>query len=297
MEQIAIFCDIDDFCKAYEEYCTHSLLMDKNEVIPRTKMELSEIITILIVYHLSGYRTFKWYYKNHVMKYQKQDFPTLVSYNRFVEIMKFAFVPLILYTIKARFGKCSGISFVDSTPLKVCDNHRIHNHRVFSEYAKKGKSSMGWFYGFKLHLIINDKGEILSFCLTSGNVDDRNEAVMDSLTKEIFGKLFADRGYISQKLFEKLLKKDITLVTRAKKNMKNKLMDLYDRLMLRKRAVIESVNDFLKNICDIEHSRHRSITNFLVNLVSALAAYSFLPKKPSVCSAPYMQDGFLCLLD
>ncbi len=297
MEQIAIFCDIDDFCKVYEEYCTHSLLMDKNEVIPRTKMELSEIMTILIMYHLSGYRTFKWYYKNHVMKYQKQDFPTLVSYNRFVEIMKFALVPLILYTIKARFGKCSGISFVDSTPLKVCDNHRIYNHRVFSEYAKMGKSSMGWFYGFKLHLIINDKGEILSFCLTSGNVDDRNEAVMDSLTKEIFGKLFADRGYISQNLFEKLLQRDITLVNRAKKNMKNKLMDLHDRLMLRKRTVIESVNDFLKNICDIEHSRHRSITNFLVNLVSALAAYSFLPKKPSVCSASNMQEGFLFLLD
>ncbi len=120
---------------------------------------------------------------------------------------------------------------------------------------------------------------------------------MDSLTKEIFGKLFADRGYISQKLFEKLLERDITLVTRAKKNMKNKLMNLYDRLMLRKRTVIESVNDFLKNICNIEHSRHRSITNFLVNLVSALAAYSFLPKKPSVCSAPNTQEGFLCLLD
>ena len=97
---------------------------------------------------------------------------------------------------------------------------------------------MGWFYGFKLHLIINEQGEILSFCLTSGNVDDRNEAVVDALTKEIFGKLFADRGYISQELFEKLLKKDITLVTRARKNMKNKLMNLYDRLMLRKRTVI-----------------------------------------------------------
>ena len=156
---------------------------------------------------------------------------------------------------------------------------------------------MGWFYGFKLHLIINEEGEILSFCLTSGNVDDRNEAVTDSLTKEIFGKLFADRGYISQKLFEKLLKRDITLITRAKKNMKNKLMNLYDRLMLRKRTVIESVNDFLKNICDIEHSRHRSITNFLVNLVSALAAYSFLPKKPSICSASDMPKGILCLVD
>ncbi len=297
MEQIAIFCDTDDFCKAYEEYCRNKLLMDKDEVVPKTKMSLSEIMTILIMYHLSGYKTFKWYYTKNVMVHQRKDFPDLVSYSRFVEIMKFALVPLVLYTIKARFGKCSGISFVDSTPLKVCDNHRIHNHCVLSEYATKGKSSMGWFYGFKLHLIINDEGEILSFCLTSGNVDDRNEAVMDSLTKEIFGKLFADRGYISQKLFEKLLNKGITLVTRAKKNMKNKLMDLYDRLMLRKRAVIESVNDFLKNICDIEHSRHRSVTNFLVNLVSALAAYSFLPKKPSICSNSNMQEQFLCILD
>ena len=147
MEQIAIFCDTDDFCKAYEEYCRNKLLMDKEEVIPRTRMSLSEI-------------------------------------------MKFALVPLILYTIKARSGKCSGISFVDSTPLKVCDNHRIYSHRVFKGYAKKGKSSMGWFYGFKLHFIINECGEILSFCLTSGNVDDRNEEVMESLTKEIFGKLF-----------------------------------------------------------------------------------------------------------
>ena len=297
MEQVAIFCDVDDFCKAYEEYCMHSLMMEKKKIVPRTRMALSEIMTILMMFHLSGYRTFKWYYQKHVMQHQKKDFPNLVSYNRFVEIMEYALVPLMLYIVRARFVKCSGISFVDSTPIKVCDNHRIGTNHVFSEYAKRGKSSMGWFYGFKLHLIINDKGEILSFCLTSGNVNDRNEAVMDSLTKEIFGKLFADRGYISQELFEKLLEKEITLITRAKKNMKNKLMDYYDRLMLRKRTVIEFVNDFLKNICNIEHSRHRSITNFLVNLLSALAAYSFLPKKPSICSASGMPKGILCLVD
>ena len=297
MEQVAVFCDVDDFCKEYERYCMHSLMMEKQRIIPKTRMALSEIMTILIMYHLSGYRTFKWYYTKYVMVYQKKNYPDLVSYNRFVEIMEYALVPLVLYIVRARFVKCSGISFVDSTPIKVCDNHRIRTNHVFSEYAKMGKSSMGWFYGFKLHLIINEQGEILSFCLTSGNVDDRNEAVMDSLTKEIFGKLFADRGYISQKLFENLLKKDITLITRAKKNMKNKLMDYYDRLMLRKRTVIESVNDFLKNICNIEHSRHRSITNFLVNLVSALAAYSFLPKKPSICSTSDTPKGILCLVD
>ncbi len=136
--------------------------MDKNKVVPKTRMALSEIMTILIMYHLSGYRAFKWYYLHHVMKYQKQDFPNLVSYNRFVEIMRFALVPLVLYSIRTRFGKCSGISFVDSTPTKVCDNYRISSHHAFSEYAKRGKSSMGWFYGFKLHLIINDEREILS---------------------------------------------------------------------------------------------------------------------------------------
>ena len=297
MEQVAVFCDVYDFCKEYERYCMHSLMMEKQRIIPKTRMALSEIMTILIMYHLSGYRTFKWYYTKYVMVYQKKNYPDLVSYNRFVEIMEYSLVPLVLYIVRARFVKCSGIYFVDSTPIKVCDNHRIRTNHVFSEYAKMGKSSMGWFYGFKLHLIINEQGEILSFCLTSGNVDDRNEAVMDSLTKEIFGKLFADRGYISQKLFENLLKKDITLITRAKKNMKNKLMDYYDRLMLRKRTVIESVNDFLKNICNIEHSRHRSITNFLVNLVSALAAYSFLPKKPSICSSSDTPKGILCLVD
>ena len=189
----------------------------KKKVLPRTRMALSEIITILIMYHLSGYRTFKWYDKNHVMKYQKQDFPTLVSYNRFVEIMEYALVLLVVYIVRARFVKCCGISFIDSTPIKVCNNHRIHGYRVFSKYTKMGKSSMGWFYGFKLHLIVNDEGEILSFFLTSGNVDDRNEEVMNSLTKEIFGKLFAEKGYISQKLFKKLLEKDITLMTKANK--------------------------------------------------------------------------------
>lgn len=298
MEQrIAVFCEADDFCKEYEKYCTHSLLMSKDEIIPKTRLSLSEIMTILVMFQLSNYRTFKWYYIKEVMKHQNKDFPNLVSYNRFIEIMKFALVPLMLYTMKICNGKCTGVSFIDSTPIKVCDNHRIRQHKVFDGLAKRGKSSMGWFYGFKLHLIINECGEIISFCLTSGNVDDRNQDVIEKLTKEIAGKLFADRGYISAKLFKNLYKKNITLVTRLKKNMKNKLVNYYDMLTLRKRSVIESVNDFLKNICQIEHSRHRSATNFLVNLLSGLAAYSFLPKKPSVFSDDNEMSGILCLFD
>ena len=286
---IAIFCDIDDFCKEYESYCTTHLLMDKDHVIPRTSMSLSEIMTIVVCFHLSQYRTFKWYYKNHVCEHLREYFPRLVSYNRFVEIMQSVVVPLTLYLMSKRFGKCSGISFVDSTTLEVCDPHRIHSHRVFSGLAERGKSSTGWFYGFKLHLAINDRGEILAFCLTSGNVDDRNWEVLERLTREMYGKLFTDRGYLSAKLFEELWKRKIQLITKLKKNMKNKLMDYTDKLLLRKRAVIESVYDFLKNVCQIEHSRHRSVAGFLVNVVSALVAYSFLPSKPSLGISPLDQ--------
>ena len=293
-ELLAIFCDVDDFCKAYEEYCEKHLLMDKNQIVPKTSMYLSEIMTIVIYFHLSNYRTFKWYYNKFVCKTLKSYFPKLVSYNRFVEIMKMTIVPLTLYLINYGFGKSTGINFVDSTPIEVCDNHRIYSHKVFKGLAQRGKSSTGWFYGFKLHLVINDKGEILSFCLTSGNVDDRNWEVISHLPKEIYGKLFADRGYLSKQLFEKLFERNITLVTKLKKNMKNKLMSLSDKVLIRKRAVIESVNDFLKNICQIEHSRHRSIENFLVNVLSALIAYSFLPKKPSLHLNNSLSLPFYC---
>ena len=154
---------------------------------------------------------------------------------------------------------------------------------MFKDVAKRGKSSTGWFYGFKLHLTINDSGEILNFCLTPGNTDDRNEKVINQLTKNLYGKLFADKGYISQDLMEHLLNKNIHLITKQRKNSKHdKMMPISDKILLKKRAVIESVNDFLKNICYIEHSRHRSISNFVTNVVSGLVAYSFLPKKPSI---------------
>ena len=166
--------------------------------------------------------------------------------------------------------------------LKVCHNLRIGSNKVFKDIAKRGKSSVGWFYGFKLHLIINDKGEILSFALTKGNVDDRNEKIIEHLTQKLHGKLFGDRGYISAKLFKLLYEKEIQLITRTKNKMKNQFMPLFDKILLRKRAIIETVNDELKNICQIEHSRHRSFSNFLVNLVSGLIAYMYKPKKPSL---------------
>jgi hypothetical protein len=279
-----IYCDVDDFCKAFEGYCkTHLLPGGKTpKWFPASSLSLSEVMAIILMFHLSGYRCFKWYYQKHICIYMRDYFPALVSYSRFVELTSLTVIPMLLYTQGFRRGRCTGISFIDSTPLEACHIRRIYSHKVFKTCAARGKSSTGWFYGFKLHLVINDRGEICSFCLTAGNIDDRNFDVINYLCRELSGKLFGDRGYISQVLFEHLYQQGIQLITRLRKNMRNKLMDMRDKILLRKRAVIESVNDFLKNICQIEHSRHRSILNFLVNLLAAISAYSFLPHKPSI---------------
>jgi hypothetical protein len=185
-----------------------------------------------------------------------------------------------LYYLKSLQGTPTGISFVDSTAIPVCHPKRISRNKVFQGVAKLGKSSMGWFFGFKLHLIINDSGEILSCQISPGNVDDR--VPMSVMTQGISGKMFADKGYISKKLFEELFNKGLQLITPLKSNMKNKLMPISDKNLLRKRSVIETVNDQLKNISYLVHSRHRSSYNFLLNLITALISYSLQPKKPSL---------------
>ena len=212
----------------------------------------------------------------------KREFPKQLSYNRFVAVEHRVFVPMMFFINTVCFGKCTGITFVDSTKISVCHNKRIRRNRVFQDIAQMGKSTSGWFYGFKLHLVCNDKGELLSFCLTPGNVDDRDPQTLRTLTKNLFGKLFGDKGYVSAPLFEMLFNNGVHLVTGIRSNMKNRLMSLHDKIMLRKRSVIETINDELKNICEVEHTRHRAMHNFIMNLISALAAYSFFDKKPAI---------------
>jgi hypothetical protein len=193
--------------------------------------------------------------------------------------MKGLFVPLFAYLLHRR-GHITGIAFIDSTSLAVCHNKRISRNRVFKGLARRGKTTAGWFYGFKLHLIINDKGEILAFQLTPGNISD--VSLVEQLSKGLFGKLFGDRGYISADLAKKLIEKGIEFFTAIRTNMKQKLLTLRNKILLRKRVLIETVNDQLKNISQIEHSRHRGRGNFLVNLLSGLIAYTHQPKKPSL---------------
>lgn len=280
MSLIPIFCEIDDFCGDFEPILNRHLLDDGNRKrLRRSTLARSEVMTIIVEFHRSNYRTFKHYYNQHVCVYLRWAFPKVVSYNRFVELMADALLPLCAY-LHTRKGSCSGISFIDSMPIAVCHNRRIHSHRVFDSTAERGKNSVGWFYGFKLHLIVNDEGEILAVQLTTGNVDDRTP--VPKLVKKLFGKLYGDKGYISQKLFDLLFAEGVQLVTKIRKNMKNKLMPIFDKLMLRKRAIIETIYDQLKNISQIEHTRHRSGFNFLVNIVSALIAYTYQQKKPSL---------------
>lgn len=289
-----LFCITDEFCQHFEKETSGFLLGNKPKRPPR--MSTAEVITIYYLFHLSGFRCFKHFYIFYVQKHMRSEFPNTVSYNRFVELMQSALMPMTMFAKTCCLGSCTGISFVDSTPIRVCNNKRIKRNKVFKDLAAVGKSTMGWFYGFKLHIIINDKGQVISFCVTQANVDDREPLKNEGFLKVVFGKLFADKGYIGQKLHEVLFVDGIQLITNIRKNMKNSLMTMNDKILLRKRSVIETVNDELKNICQVEHSRHRSTANFLSNLVAGIIAYHFLPKKPSIKYDTVDNHGQLMLL-
>ncbi len=277
-----IFFMTDEFCHFFDTMMEKYTIKDpgKRSYHRDGKMTKAEVMTIMIIFHASGYRCFKHFYTEYVCRHMRHMFPKTVSYNRMVELEKSVALPLALFVKKVLLGKCTGVSFVDSTPLRVCKNQRIHIHKTFRGIAQRGKCSMGWFFGFKLHLICNEKGELLNFMITPGDIDDRKPLEYKAFVDAIYGKLVGDKGYISRHLFERLFVDGIQLITKLKSNMRGALMSMSDRLLLRKRAIIETVNDELKNIAQVEHSRHRSFDNFIVNLLGALSAYCFFPKKP-----------------
>jgi IS5 family transposase len=286
MDIVTLFCEIDDFCREFEPWLAAHLLPTRQRQ-RKTVMHLSEVMTILVLFHQQGYRTFKQFYLEHVCAHLKGEFPHLVSYNRFVELQRDALVPLCAY-LKQRYGRCTGIAFIDATALVVCHNRRIWSHRVFRQEAARGKNSIDWFYGFKLHLVVNEEGELLACSLTPGNTDDRTP--VPDLVADLWGKLFADKGYLSQALAERLLDHNLQLITKLRRKMKNQLMPLLDKILLRKRALMETIIDQLKNISQIEHTRHRSFGNFCTNLVAGLIAYTWRPTKPSLGIRPDDND-------
>lgn len=197
-------------------------------------------------------------------------------------MIKSVLVPLTAYInhFKKQF---EGIGFVDSTSIAVCYRKRISSHKVFSGLAGLGKSTKGWFLGFKLHFICDTQGQFLACHITPGNVDDRKPLL--KMLQLFKGKLVIDKGYISKKLAARLLNQGTQLITGIKNTMKNKLVSLLDKALLKKRALIESVFNQLKNVFQLEHSRHRHPINGIVNRLSSIAAYIHYPNKPSIPSS------------
>jgi hypothetical protein len=279
MSLLELFCDVAAFCQLAQQ----QTLPSSGRQGRQPGICESEVMTILIHFHQSGYRDFKCYYLYHVQTHLRAEFPYLVSYARFITLLPSVLVLLWAYAL-SRCTCRSGISFVDSTPLRVCHNRRIGRHKVFAGVAKRGQSSLGWFFGLKLHLVVSERGDVLAFALTPGNVDDRKP--VPRLAKRLFGKLFGDQGYLSQPLFEQLFQHGLTLITNLKAKMKNRFVPLEDKLLLRKRSLIEMINDQLKNISQIEHSRHRSPKNAVMNVLAGLIAYTFQPRKPALNLSP-----------
>lgn len=277
-----LFCFVDDFCHAVDKWLNEqAITADAKRTLTRIPgMRVSEIITVMLLYHQSPCKNFKYFYNSYLQLY-KTEFPTLLSYNRFIELEKRILIYIVvLLEWYCHQSKRTGISYIDSTPIAVCHPKRISRNKVFAGIAELGKTTKGWFYGIKLHIITNEKGELQSVKLTTGNTDDR--VPVSHLTKQLTGLLFGDKGYIKQELFQELYDRGLKLVTGIKKCMKNKLVPIFEKMLLRKRSMIETVFDILKCHFQLEHTRHRSISNALVHIISTLLAYCLKPTKPSI---------------
>ena len=284
LKLIEIFITCDDFCNALTAW---QIQQHTRPTIRPGELSDSEMLTITIFYHHSGAKCFEYYYRDWVKTQLESYFPQLISYERFVAARRTVRMPrllpglFILLKWLCAQGQRTGFYIIDSKALAVYDNHRIKANKVFNGLATRGKSSMGWFFGLKMHLIINQYGQLINFLLTPGNVADNNAGVLTELLTDLQGQCFGDRGYLT-KLFSQFYEQGLQIVTKLRRKMKNTLMRLSDKLNLRKRGLIESVNDLLTSVFDVEHTRHRSAINGQINVLAGLIAYCFYEHKPSI---------------
>lgn len=285
---INLFCFIDDFtneCK--KELKKHALgVCNKSTPTRIPGLTESEVVTIILMFQESPCRNFKFFY-NSYLKLYKDEFPEMPTYERFVSLMPRVFI-ILLALLSTLLAPNKGLSYVDSTSLAVCHSKRISRNKVFRGIAALGKTTKGWFLGLKLHLIVDEKGELIKVKLTPGNVDDRS--VLPKMTKNITGFLFGDKGYISKKLFLSLYKRGLKLVTGIKRSMKNFLLPLNEKIFLRKRSIIETVFDYLKNKLQLEHTRHRSPLNAIIHIISTLISYQLKPSKPAILNSYFIAN-------
>ena len=233
-------------------------------------------MTLMVCFQHMQFRHFKVFYR-YASSTWKDCFPLLPSYQRLIELIKLSLLPLVIFT-QVHSGRKTGIYYIDSTALPVCHIKRSSRHKVFEGLAEYGKSSVGWFFGLKLHLVVNQHAQLIAFRLTRGNKHDASQA--EGMLKSLKGLAFGDKGYIGKELFEKLFGQGLKLITRKRKNMKDiKLLSSYEKQLLNQRGIIETVIDHLKHHYYVWHTRHRSTINAMTHLIAALAAYSIDPMR------------------
>ena len=280
----ALFVCRDDFAKTFEAWERERLIPTARKRQRKGKLSLGEMLFIMVLFHLSPFKDFKHFWFHGVEQKYRDCFGDLPSYGRFVALMPRLFAPLAVL-MHSLSGEETGIYIADSTKLAVCANPRISRNRTFKGLAARGHSTMGWFFGFKLHVVMNHRGELMALKITPGNTDDR--APLTEMVAGLEGKLLADKGYISKKLFAELWDQGLHLITGIRRNMKNYLMQIWDKVLLRKRFVIETLFDKLKSDMGLEHTRHRSPTNAFVHILSCLKAYILGTRKVAMKGVPY----------
>jgi hypothetical protein len=280
---VEIFCDFDDFCKAVKTEWEAMLVTEENKLRrqsrhgPECGLCDSEIMTLLVLYHASRFNNFKTFDNGVVLVMLRPLFPDAPCYERFLTLTKRVWV-LLAFFLAGRSGDKTGIDYIDSTPLPVCHNRRIAKHKVFKGLAERGKTSMGWFFGFKLHLVFNHMREIVAVRLTPGNVSDT--AVVPQLTKDLMGKLFGDKGYIGKKRAEELLRRGLVLMTRVRANMKSLPVSFFDKALLNSRSIAETIIGHIKEFSSLRLPKHRSVFNAFTHITAAIIAYQINPLSP-----------------
>jgi Transposase DDE domain len=283
---VETFCAVDDFCKAFLPQWEAYLL--RNGTAPRGPAPglcVSEIITILLMLHGSGFKYLKNFYNGVTGDLLRRYFPAMPCYERFVVTQQSVLIPLLGF-LRSRLGQRTGLYYIDSTALAVCHNRRIGRHKTFKGLAARGKTSMGWFFGFKLHLVFNHLNEIVALKLTPGNVHDG--APVEQLTQNLTGKLCGDKGYLGQQRAAALLKRGLVLLTKVRKNMKALPLTLIDKLLLNGRNRAETIIGHLKAFSSLNLPKHRAPINAFLHLLAALTAYQFNPIKPTGFFSPLL---------
>ena len=283
------FCQFDDFCQAFGPHWEARLLSQEAQPAkkrgPQAGLADSEIMTILVLYHSSQFRNFRTFYEGVVLTLLRSAFPKAPCYARFIAVTKHVWVPLTVFLL-TRMGRRTGLYYIDSTPLPVCHPRRINRHKVFAGLAERGKTSLGWFFGFKLHLVFNHERQIVALKLTPGNVNDTTP--VPDLTQGLIGKLFGDQGYVGNDLAQRLLRRGLALMTRVRRNMKRLPVSFLDKALLNGRNIVETIIGQIKEFSALRLPKHRSVFNAFTHITAAIVAYQInpLPPKPITASIP-----------